>query len=124
MSLEEARCRELIPHFVRTRTPRLTPLNEVEMQEFIRGNFWKYAKTMPRNPHWYVLKWTARCPLEWCRAVLTIWKDGDTRMFFNKPYICLNVTADAGTVYKYWSMGKGGADVPMSATFIINRSVV
>ena len=39
---------------------------------FIQGHVWKFAKTMPQNPHWYVVKEKCRSAEEFERMVIHI----------------------------------------------------
>ena len=74
---------------------------------------WRFAKTMPKNPHWYVVRH------QWCSTemsfddfVLLIRDRGIDTIFKGWRYRCYTIGS-----YYYWSMGE-----PVSKTIIINRT--
>lgn len=85
-------------------------MSDEELLEFARVHRWKFARSMPRNPHWYTLaEWTDRRLFE--RFVMTVRRRGKVRWFWRKPYTHLEVGE-----WSYWTMG-----APVGETILINR---
>jgi len=72
---------------------------------------WIFAKTMPKNPHYYTLKKSWKFPEAFEESVILIRKYGIEEKFRGWPYICFNFDG-----YKYWTMGS-----PINQTILINR---
>ena len=74
---------------------------------------WRFAKTMPQNPHWYTLRkqWQDS---EFDLVVQTMRSVGYTEYYQGRPYTMFNVND-----MKYWTMG-----APLKATILINRKVI
>jgi len=83
------------------------------LQQEISLHDWRFAKTMPKNPHWYVVRknW-ASTQLSFDDFVMTIREKGRDIIFKGWRYRVY----DIGDYY-YWSMGE-----PVSKTIIINRT--
>ncbi len=94
--------------------PGMTP---DELSAFISGHTWKFARTQPRNPHYYVVRDRCRDDDEFVRFVMHIRKFGYENWFWNKPYIQFDwhVPGDEHAA-SYWSMGWS-----LTSTIIINR---
>lgn len=75
---------------------------------------YKYAKTMPRFPHWYTLKSTWEDPEDFVRVVEFIRMHGYNEPFFRRPLIRLNIDD-----MKYWTMGD-----TLDNTILINRTFI
>lgn len=77
----------------------------------LESQAWKFAKTMPDNPHFYTLKktWSNKKLFE--RCVVLIRELGKEEYFRGWPYTCFYFND-----YKYWSMG-----FPVKETILINR---
>ena len=73
---------------------------------------YRFAKTMPQNPHWYTLRkeWDDQEMFD--RAVLYIRKWGVSEMFKGREYTVLYHRG-----MRYWTMG-----APVSETILINRN--
>jgi hypothetical protein len=84
-----------------------------EINAFIEGNDWTFAKTMPNNPHSYLVK--SRCTDQQAFEdfVLHIRQHGYRLKFKKNWYVCLDVGE-----HRYWSMG-----APIEKTIIINRAI-
>jgi hypothetical protein len=89
-------------------------MTEQEFTDFINAHEWRFAKSMPRTPHCYVVRENCRSDDEFCQAVTFIRKHGVPRKFFRQTYIYL----DCGH-YTYWTMG-----APIFETIIINRAII
>lgn len=65
----------------------------------IESQKWRYAKTMPENPHFYTLckDWDDQDLVDF---VLYIRENGYTEKFKGQSYTYLNLNG-----YKYWTMG-------------------
>jgi hypothetical protein len=100
----------------RTRTPRL--LTDEEVESFIAGHDWTFAKTYAETaPHSYVVKKRCRCPREFERFVMHISRAGYRGRFGRYYYTYLDWPVD-GVMHCFWSMGE-----PLARTIIINRAV-
>lgn len=89
-------------------------MTEQEFKDFVQAHEWVYAKTMPANPHCYVVKDKCRDLVEFYRAVLYIRKHGKMRRFFRKGYTYYDMQP-----FTYWTMGN-----PLEQTKIINRALL
>ncbi|MCK9569893.1 hypothetical protein M0R72_13195 [Candidatus Pacearchaeota archaeon] len=84
-----------------------------EAKLFIASSKWIFAKTMPQNPHWYILR--SKCDdAEFVAFVLYIRANGCDVSFKGRPYKCLDVDG-----WRYWTMGNH-----ISETILINRAKV
>lgn len=81
------------------------------LQSWLESASWRFAKTMPRNPHWYTLRSTWADQRKFNLAVHAIYHYGSIRYFWRRPYLQL----DLGD-YTYWAMGW-----PVKETILINR---
>lgn len=83
----------------------------------IKTHEWRFAKTMPKNPHWYTLRkdWKDE---EFVEFVLFIREHGYETRFGGRKYIKFNING-----YEYWTMG---ADINTPDgkpyTILINRA--
>jgi len=90
---------------------------------FIQGHAWKFAKTMPQNPHWYVVKEKCRSAAEFEAMVIHIRKHGRKEKFKGHYYTVfdwqmpkeLGLPLPWSEPAKMWSMG-----YPVDQTIIIN----
>lgn len=85
-----------------------------EFAELLLSNSWTFAKTMPKNPHYYTLKKNWGNPEEFERCVMFIRKHGYVVQYGGRNYTCFDINGQ-----KYWSMG-----APLDKTILINRSKV
>lgn len=72
---------------------------------------WIFAKTMPRNPHWYTLRREWGDDALFNEVVAMMRRISYTEYFWGKPYQMVNING-----YKYWTMG-----APIQETILINR---
>jgi len=87
-------------------------MDDIAFRNFVASRYWKFAKTMPQNPHEYTLR--KEKDVEFENAVIYIRENGKPRTFKGRRYICL----DCG-VHQYWTMGN-----PLPETILINRALV
>jgi hypothetical protein len=81
--------------------------------KFIEQYEWTFAKSMPKTPHWYVVR--EKCiDAEFVEFAEYIRKFGVPRRFFRTSYTYY----DLGE-YTYWTMGN-----PIEITRIINRALI
>lgn len=73
---------------------------------------WTFAKTMPRNPHFWTLRKTWDADVQFDDVVRYIREAGYTLRFGRTDYRCLNVNG-----WRYWTMG-----APIDETILINRA--
>jgi hypothetical protein len=88
-----------------------------EIDSFIRGHEWRFAKTMPHAPHWYVVRQKCRDDEEFQRFVVHIRNHGYRQRFGRAYYTCFDWPVD-GVIHKFWTMG-----APLQITIIINRAI-
>jgi hypothetical protein len=81
-------------------------------REFIEGHEWTFAKSMPKIPHWYVVKEQCRSGFEFEAFVALIRKEGYAKRWFRREFIYLDIDG-----WSYWTMG-----APIHETTIINRA--
>ena len=89
-------------------------LTDDEVIAFINAHEWRFAKSMPKMPHWYVVREQCRNDEEFCNVVMHIRKHGYPKRFWSKTYIYYAVGE-----YEYWTMGN-----PLWDTTIINRAII
>ncbi len=81
------------------------PARDYDPRPYIAANHWVFARTMPDNPHEYVVIHDSTDPyehlmfLEWIRSV------GDIEHYRGRDYEY--VTVDG---YRYWAMGPSGPE--------------
>ena len=98
-------------------------LSEHEIRaERVKSNLlaadYRFAKTMPENPHWYTLRKNWEDDAAFIEAVEYIREAGYIERYKGRPYTMLNLNG-----YKYWTMGapiwtKDGKP----CTILINRA--
>jgi hypothetical protein len=83
-----------------------------ECRAFIAAHSWKFAKTMPRWPHYYVVREKTRDDAEFLAFIRTIHRFGYDDKFGKSThrYLCIDG-------FKYWTMG-----YTHESTIIINRA--
>lgn len=85
-----------------------------ETREFINAHDWKFAKTMPKWPHWYVVRERCRNDDEFLAMVRLIRTWGYDDMFGKMKLRYIDFEG-----YKYWTMG-----CTENVTCIINRAQI
>lgn len=76
-------------------------------------NEWRFAKTMPENPHHYTLKKKWKNPKDFEWAVTFLRENGYENIYHDYKYIQIDCNG-----HFYWTMG-----APLSETILINRKV-
>lgn len=79
-----------------------------ELKEFIDSMTWTFAKTMPNNPHWYIIQKKMATPKDkkmFHKLAEYIFKSSVKRSFGKRVYKYFLFNDR-----KYWSMGKGPED--------------
>ena len=91
--------------------PWLDDYSIEDVEEAVQANEFVFAKTMPKNPHYYAVRknWVGKMPYD--DFVLLIRKYGYNENFRGWAYRLWDVID-----HKYWSMG-----APLALTVIINR---
>jgi len=84
------------------------------LSQVLEKHDWIFAKTMPKNPHFYTRKKDWDDPTLFIKCAHKIREFGKTEMFRGWPYVCFNYNG-----YKYWVMDKNPNDA-----VIINRKVL
>lgn len=79
--------------------------------DLLLANDYRFAKTMPENPHWYTLRKTWKRDEDFVEAVELIRRYGYTELYYGRPYTMFNLNG-----MKYWTMG-----APIDITILINR---
>jgi len=85
-----------------------------EFEDFIASHDWRFAKSMPKNPHYYVVRENCRSDNEFVEAVKFIRTYGIPRKFFKQTYIYYDLDGNS-----YWTMGNS-----IDITKIINKAVI
>lgn len=109
--------------------PAFTPIGAEDLA-FITRCFdsaaFRFAKTMPQNPHEYTLRQTWENDEDFQRCVLLIRAHGYREKFGNTWYVLMRVGD-----YKYWTMGcplfaRGlpWQETKGSVTILINRKAI
>ena len=88
-----------------------------EINSFITGHAWRFAKTMAHMPHSYVVKAKCRDAFEFERFVMHIRQNGYRAKFGRATYTYLDWPVN-GIIHQFWTMG-----APLDITIIINRAV-
>ena len=81
--------------------------------QLLLANEFRFAKTMPQNPHWYTLRKTWANDKEFAEVVAFIRANSYTEYFFKKPFQMFLLNG-----FKYWTMG-----APIDITILINKAV-
>jgi hypothetical protein len=88
-----------------------------EVLAFIAAANWRYAKTMPRWPHWYVMKdWNPSHAHAFTELVRLVFEHGRDEPWGTGDYVRTVRYYHAGD-YKYWVM-----DPTIESTDLINRA--
>lgn len=85
---------------------------EQEAREFVAASRWRFAKSMPRIPHFYTLRKDAKSDEEFVAFVLFIRSHGYDDSFFSRTFRYLDLDG-----WQYWTMG-----CVKDATILINRA--
>jgi|TARA_B100000315_G_scaffold253183_1_gene291457 hypothetical protein len=80
----------------------------------LEAGSWTFAKTMPRNPHFWSLRKDWENPDEFLEAVRYIRENGVPKMFGGREYTVLYHNG-----FRYWTM-----DDPLEDTYLINRAEI
>jgi hypothetical protein len=104
---------------VRRRTPPLEPLTVDELRDFIASHRWRFARTMPMNPHDYLLRERCRDQHEFERVIHTINVWGFKEHYGSRDYPVIDVDMGGGLIFKLWHMDQ----LPISETKLINRAL-
>ena len=88
-------------------------LDHFDPVAYIERVEWRFAKTMPDNPHWYTVRPRPPAPDDpgFESMVRLIRRDGRVRLWHGRPFTYLVVGE-----WDYWTMGE-----PIDETVIINR---
>lgn len=84
------------------------------IEELVNGFKWTFAKTMPKNPHYYIVKHELKDPKEYERLYWYIYDHPTIVYFWGKPY----KTTTIGN-YMYWIMTDD-----ITESWIINRKEI
>ncbi len=86
-----------------------------DIRRIIASFSWRFAKTMPKNPHWYTVKNKndKKMSHDYETLYRYIYDNHYLHWFYGKPYKCLRVDD-----YIYWIMTDD-----ISESIIINRRV-
>jgi hypothetical protein len=75
-------------------------MNRSKFARLVNSNVFRFAKTMPDNPHWYTLRsgWKSNNDFSWC--VDLIRTKGHVEVFEDRPYMILKCSG-----MKFWTAG-------------------
>ena len=85
----------------------------------LKNNRWVFAKTMPKNPHWYTLRKEWVSDEDFVNVVTWMRKFGYNHFFFERKYTIITINK-----VQYWTMG---APINLSNephTILINKAVI
>ncbi|CAN5507622.1 hypothetical protein BH10ACI2_BH10ACI2_04160 [soil metagenome] len=93
-------------------------ISEVRIREWLLAAKYKFARTMPENPHWYTLRKTWADDAAFVAVVEFMRANGYIEVFKGRKYTMYNLNG-----FKYWTMGapinkKDGSP----CTILINRA--
>jgi hypothetical protein len=83
-----------------------------ELRSFVANSRWKFAKTMPKTPHYYTLRDESPDEATFVHFVLHIRQHGYKAKFGKTTYSYFDLDG-----WQYWTMGS-----PLPATILINRA--
>ena len=87
------------------------------ISNFIENNNWTFAKSMPKTPHWYVVR--ENCiDKDFVEFVKYIEKNGYPKKFWSKTFTYLDIDE-----YSYWSMSNP-IEITPEQPRIINRALI
>lgn len=86
-------------------------MTQEEAQRFLECHEWTFAKTMPANPHWYIVKEKSIDSAIFVKVVDLIQREGVIEKFSGVRYRYLILGE-----FKYWTLG-----FSPGKTTIINR---
>lgn len=86
--------------------------------EALTTHDYRYAKTMPKHPHWYTVRYDWDSDEQFVDAVKLIRKYGYDRRFFSKTYRSFNLNE-----HYYWTMGEPIDIDGKPWTYILNRAL-
>lgn len=89
-------------------------ITEETLRQAIEQNEWRFAKTMPRNPHWYALRENWVGELDFNIFIIYIRQFGYNTKYRGWNYVLLDIDG-----YSYWTMG-----APIPLTILINRKEI
>ena len=94
------------------------PIDSAAIERFIAEVKWRFAKTMPDWPHWYVMRqWNPGREEEFMELVRLIFEQGQNEQWaVGTPYERTTRYYVSGE-YKYWAM-----DPSIAETDLINRA--
>lgn len=82
-----------------------------QLGKWFKRHEWRFAKSMPKYPHWYITRDTSDSSKFFTHACELIELYGVTEYFYKTPRKYLYIGP-----YKYWTMG-----APPESTIVINR---
>ena len=85
-----------------------------DIEQLLDSHYWTFAKTMPKTPHWYIVKEKSVDKGLFIEIVRFIRQNGYQEKFFDSSYTYINIGK-----FKYWTMG----NLPEETT-IINRAIL
>lgn len=75
-------------------------LIEFDIKRALLNAEYRFAKTMPENPHWYTLRKTWKDDAAFCSTVQFIRDNSYIEIYKGRPYQMFNLNG-----FKYWTMG-------------------
>ncbi len=88
-------------------------MTKEKLETLLKEAQYTFAKTMPKNPHFYTLRTTWN-DQDFIDVVKYIRKYGEKQRYYKKIYIYYYLDG-----YKYWTMGD-----PINETILINKAKV
>ena len=88
------------------------------VDNLLRSNKYRFAKTMSNIPHYYTLRETWEVDSDFVDVVLFMRKFGQTEKWGNRTFTYYYLDG-----HKYWTMGNPVCYKDRKKTFVINRAV-
>lgn len=87
-------------------------MKKADFRRFVDGHRWKFAKSMPKIPHWYVVRKTCRDDEEFVLAMRAIGEFGYDDNFFKVRVRYIDLDG-----HRFWTLG-----YTYESTYILNRA--
>lgn len=94
-------------------------MEEDKVKELLDSVSFRFAKTMPKNPHEYSHRKDWDIDKDFVDVVLFIRENGIKEKFWRKEFIYYYHNG-----YKYWTMGNPVSYIDRTKTYILNRAKV
>jgi hypothetical protein len=88
-----------------------------EVNILLNNQNFRFAKSMPKMPHWYSNRNEWKNDKDFCDVVQFIRDNGNEEYFFSKKYFYYYYNG-----YKYWTLGNPLCYIDKTKTYILNKA--